>query len=67
MSHIINPIRDQANHEWDCLHEPMIKFDYSKFAIGMEEVEVNKCNVIFKSWESVINIDINMSKLKNSP
>jgi len=31
----------------------------------MDEVEVDKRNVIFKSLESVINFDINMSDLKD--
>jgi len=33
----------------------------------LHEVEVDQCDVIFKSLESVINLDVNVSELKYSP
>jgi len=33
----------------------------------MDEVEVDQCNIFFKSLEIVINLDVNISELKDSP
>jgi len=48
------------------LHESVIKSDENEFEIGRDEVEVDKCDVIFQSLGSIIELDINMSELKDS-
>ena len=49
------------------IHDPTIESDDSEFEIGMDEVEFDQSDVIFKSSDNVINIDANMSEMKDFP
>ena len=57
---------EQASDEV-ILQEPTLESDDSEFEIGLDEVEVDQRDVIFKLLESVIDLDFNTSELKDSP